>query len=161
MLHLDTDEELLDQDRNVCLLAEKTSYPVYLIDPNTIAKPQTGSHPAPDRDPRAPMPEASACPAYKHRRPRNDWEHNRVIGECGYPHDQLELPKRPSANDGFRDWQNLHQKTGLEHFISIPLVLFSHEYRDFVLTAGADAPRWNEVLRHIMSSMDNIFAERA
>jgi len=85
--------------------------------------------------------------------------HNTALLEVLIHGDPISTPDY--SPDGFRDWQNLQQKTGLEHFITIPLVLFSHEYRDFVLTAGADAPLWSEVLRHIMSSMDNIRTERA
>ena len=47
----------------------------------------------PGRDPRAKPPRDSNCPGCKHFRSRDDWEHNRVIGELCYPHDEPVIPE--------------------------------------------------------------------
>eukprot|EP00974_Lingulodinium_polyedra_P043621 4189118-Lingulodinium_polyedra.AAC.1 len=50
------------------------------IDRAIVARAQPRSNPHPGRDSRAAPPKESTCPACKHYRPRNDWEHTRVIG---------------------------------------------------------------------------------
>ena len=56
----------------------------YPIDPSKVAQPQEGT-PAPGRHKDAPEPRASLCPSCRNYRPRDDWEHDRVIGQCSYP----------------------------------------------------------------------------
>jgi hypothetical protein len=89
--HYDTDSDLSDQDHNQCLLAE-ISQIAFPIDMATVAKAQQGSSPAPGRDPRAKLPKDSPCLGCKHYRARNDWEHNRTIGERSYHYDEPVVP---------------------------------------------------------------------
>ena len=86
-----TDSDLSDQDHNQCLLAE-CSQAYFPIDIGKVARAQEGSTPHPGRDPRAKAPKESSCLACKHYRARDDWEHNRIIGECSYPYDEPTVP---------------------------------------------------------------------
>ena len=84
----DTDDQLSDEDRDFCLVAEfGRCIQCYPIDVSRVPKASPGGSPAPGRDPRAPNPskDNNTCPGCKHFRPRNDWTHTRVIGECCYP----------------------------------------------------------------------------
>ena len=109
--HYDTDSDLSDQDHNQCLLAELSQI-AYPIDMDTVAKAQPGSAPHPGRDHRAKLPKVSPCLGCKHYRARDDWEHNRKIGECSYPYDEAVVPvcdgcqkRRPrySPDHSYRD----------------------------------------------------------
>ncbi len=109
--HYDTDSDLSDQDHNQCLLAELSQI-AYPIDMDTVAKAQPGSAPHPGRDHRAKLPKDSPCLGCKHYRARDDWEHNRKIGECSYPYDEAVVPvcdccqkRRPrySPDHSYRD----------------------------------------------------------
>ena len=94
----DTDDELQDQAFNFELLAEGSQH-VYPIDVSKVARPAPGGEPLPGRDPRAPLPKDSTCRACKHSRPRNDWEHNRIIGQCSYPYDEPVIPECHACQD--------------------------------------------------------------
>ena len=76
----DTSEEESDtaHDEDMRLEIGVTAYP---IDPSRVAQPQEGT-PAPGRHKDAPEPRASLCPSCRNYRPRDDWEHDRVIGQC-------------------------------------------------------------------------------
>ncbi len=88
---LDSDEELIDHDFDTEVYWA-TAYPTYPIDPQTIAKPSMDGWPMPGRDPRAKPPKESSCPSCRGFRARDDWDHNRIIGECSYSHDEGFLP---------------------------------------------------------------------
>ena len=63
----------------------------YPIDRATIARATPGGVPTRSRDPNAPEPKGSPCLGCRHYRARNDPEHNRKVGECGYPYDNPEI----------------------------------------------------------------------
>ena len=65
-----------------CMKHERLGISAYPIDITKIARAQKGSAPRPGRDPRAPPQKGSPCKACRGFKARNDWEHNRVIGEC-------------------------------------------------------------------------------
>ena len=64
------------------------AYPKFDIE--KVARPQPGV-PQAGYDSRAKPHHLSSCPGCRYRRSRNDWTHTRVIGECGYPHDEPQL----------------------------------------------------------------------
>ena len=68
----DTDDELSDDDHNFCMMVECGPLNLYPVDVSKVAKAQTGSTPAPGRDPRAAPPATSTCKGCRHYRPRND-----------------------------------------------------------------------------------------
>jgi hypothetical protein len=89
----DSENELSDQDHEDCLYLDiPWRWWAFPIDVSRVAKAQPGV-PVPGRDPRAKPPGESNCPGCKHYRSRDDWEHNRVIGECSYPHDEPVIPE--------------------------------------------------------------------
>ncbi len=61
------------------------------FDISTVANAQPGSAPHPGRDQCAKLPKDSTCPGCTHYRARDDWEHNRIIGECSYPYDEQQI----------------------------------------------------------------------
>ena len=62
-------------------------YPVF--DPMVpVARAQPGGEPQPGVDPRAASRSSITGQGCRHRRARNDWAHNRVIGQCCYPFDE-------------------------------------------------------------------------
>ena len=65
----------------------------YPIDIRKVAPAQKGIEPHPGRDFRALAPRYSRCRGFRSFRARNDWGHNRVIGECSYPYDELVIWK--------------------------------------------------------------------
>ena len=93
----DTDQELSDQDHNECLLS--TTKFCYPIDITKIAQPTEPGEPFRGRDPRAPKPMASKCPGCSNYRNRDDWEHTRVVGECGFPRDKPFIPQCIGCQD--------------------------------------------------------------
>ena len=92
----DTDDELMDQIFNTCLLCESCN--AFPIDVSKVARAQPGDAPTPGKDTRAPkMGKDTPCPGCKHSRARDDWEHNRVIGQCWYPYDEPWIPECPGC----------------------------------------------------------------
>ena len=85
----DTDSELSDMDHVVQLRMTGFCQSCYPIDISKVARAQPGQYPAGRgvRDHRAPPNKDSPCPGCRHNRSQVDWEHNRVIGQCAYPHD--------------------------------------------------------------------------
>ncbi len=68
-----------------------TAYPTYYpVDRSSIARATPGGIPlVRGRDPNAlPVGAGSPCAGCRHYRGRNDIEHNRKVGECGYPYDE-------------------------------------------------------------------------
>ena len=63
------------------------AYPI-----NFEVKHATPGTPERKPDSRACDPTVSTCPGCKGRRKRNDFTHNRVIGQCMYPHDEPFIP---------------------------------------------------------------------
>ena len=64
---------------------------VQLAYPSTSAQANPGQEngrPPGGRDPIAHAVNELRCLGCKHRRARTDPEHSRIIGECGYPHDE-------------------------------------------------------------------------
>lgn len=51
----------------------------------------------------------------------------------------------------FRDWEDLGAQTGLEHFITIPALLFSGGDSELVLVAGARQPHWDKLLAYLVA----------
>ena len=93
----DTDQELSDQDHNECLLCEtKFCYP---IDITKIAQPTEEGKPFHGRDPRAPRPKDSPCLGCRNYRARDDWDHSRIVGECGFPRDKPFIPECVGCQD--------------------------------------------------------------
>ena len=88
----DTDEALSDEEHDLCLLEtlgdKALAFP---IDPTGVPRATPGE-PSKGRDPRAPPPHESPCPACRCFRARNDWEHIRIVGGCSYPHDDPWIP---------------------------------------------------------------------
>ena len=65
----------------------------YPIDASQVARAHPGT-PVRGRDHRAPRDaRESSCPACRNYKARNDWEHTREIGECGYPYDEPFIPQ--------------------------------------------------------------------
>ena len=73
-----------------------------------VAQAQSGGTPTPGRDPRAPPPENSECKGCKYWRPRNDWTHTRVIGECAYPYDKPWIPECDACQRRVERWKAGH-----------------------------------------------------
>ncbi len=65
--------------------AVQFAYPQF--DRSSTARAQPGV-PVRGRHPQAPPRKLTTCPGCRHFRARDDWEHNRVIGDCWYPHDE-------------------------------------------------------------------------
>ena len=119
MYCLDSDEELIDHDFDTDVYWA-TAYPTYPIDPRTIAKPSMDGWPSPGRDPRAKPPKESSCPSCRGFRARDDWDHNRIIGECSYPHDEGILPGCIACQKRRARWEDGHSyETGHCRFASI------------------------------------------
>ena len=91
----DTDSELSDIDHEAQLRMTGYCQSCYPIDITKVARYQPGQYPAGRgvRDHRAPPNKDSPCPGCRHNRSRVDWEHNRVIGQCAYPHDDPWIPE--------------------------------------------------------------------
>ena len=88
-----TDEELSDQDNSQCLFKYvQLTQCAYPIDVSKIAKPAKGGTPLPGADPRAPKREDFGCPSCRYRKRRDDWGHNRLVGDCMYPYDEPFIP---------------------------------------------------------------------
>ena len=66
------------------------AYPVF--DPTTVARADTSEAPATGDDHRAPKRVGSPCTGCKNMRARDDWTHNRKIGECCYPFNEPLIP---------------------------------------------------------------------
>ena len=116
---LDSDEELIDHDFDIDVYWA-TAYPTYPIDPTTIAKPSMDGWPMPGRDPRAKPPKESSCPSCRGFRAREDWDHNRIIGECSYPHDEGHLPDCLACQKRRARWEDGHSyEAGHCRFASI------------------------------------------
>ena len=95
----DTDDALSDEDRDLCLRLQFSSrVQSFPIDVTRVAKAHPGGV---DRGPdsRAALPRDSTCPACRHRRQNNDWEHTREIGQCRYPYTEPWIPECPACQD--------------------------------------------------------------
>ena len=62
-----------------------------------VAKADPSEQPVAGNDRRAPPKHQSPCPGCRHFRSRDDWEHNRVIGQCCYPFDDPTIWKCPAC----------------------------------------------------------------
>ena len=97
----DTDDELLDDQRNHVLRAPSgNSNHSYPINPANVAQPQPlDEHYNPHGpDARAPARQGDCnCKACRQRQRADDMEHTRIIGECRYPYDQPFIPTCPSC----------------------------------------------------------------
>ena len=85
------------------------TYVAYPIDVTKVAQ-KTPGEPSAGLDSRAPTLKVNCkCKGCQNMRGRSDWEHNRKIGECQYPHDEPFIPtceaciKRVNATDGRHD----------------------------------------------------------
>ena len=108
----DTEDEFLDHDAEHAMLSYLGAHAhVYPVDLASVAQAQPGDALL-GRDPRAKPAKESSCPGCRHFRARNDWEHNRVIGECSYPHDHPWIPDCPACQ---RRAPRLHEDHTYEH----------------------------------------------
>ena len=75
-----------------------------LFDPNMlVARAQPGGHHsqawATEINNLVAARSVPTCRGCRHRRARNDWSHNRVIGQCCYPHDEPEVLEREARTN--------------------------------------------------------------
>ena len=108
----DTEDEFLDHDEEHAMMKHLGDHAhVYPIDPSSVAQAQPGEA-LPGRDPRAKPVNVSACPGCRHFRTRDDWEHNREIGECSYPHDRPWIPECAACQRRALRTHEEHVRTG-------------------------------------------------
>ena len=96
----DSDDVLSDEDSNHYMINTLGSrIQVYPIDLDKVARAQPGGTPM-GQDSRAPKEFSKCpCPGCRGTRPKNDWAHTRVIGECKYPYDEPWIPDCPACQD--------------------------------------------------------------
>ena len=83
-------------------------YEVYAVfDATKVAPANTTEQPKRGNDHRAPPKKDSPCSGCKHMRPRNDWTHNRIIGECSHPFDAPFVPKCEACQMRVGRWKSV------------------------------------------------------
>lgn len=97
--NFDAEEDMTDADHNQCLMFEFHRLQDYPVESASVARAAAGGHPAPGRNGRAPLARNSARPGCKHLRTRNDWERNRIAGQCAFPYDAPWVPDCVARRD--------------------------------------------------------------
>lgn len=60
------------------------------------------------------------------------------------------------SSSAFRDWEWLESQTGCSYFMTLPLLLFSHSFSNYVLLVASDNPAWNDVLRTMFQALEKV-----
>ena len=60
------------------------------------------------------------------------------------------------SSSSFRDWECLESQTGCRYFLTLPLLLFSHLFLNYVLLVASDNPVWEDVLRTMIQALERV-----